>query len=183
MEYISNVLIKPHSIAVFNHHCCVSDESLNGFVWFDLCSNLIIGRVVSFPEGAGIAELSNPKGITFDAKKFLYIPDSGNDRISIMDEQLSIKLVFSGTFPSPQDVKIMNEITYVLASNPWSCIHVFTLNGTPIRTIISSKQDFSLQLSSAFQDICSFLTEVQTELVCSHLMVSRFVKLETIFFR
>ena len=143
MEFGNNVLIKPHSIAVFNHHCCVSDESLNGIVWFDLCSSFMIGKVVSFPEGAGTAELSKPKGIAFDAKKFLYIADSGNDRISILDEQLSIKLVFSGTFQSPQDVKIMNEIIYVLDCNPWSCIHVFTLSGTPIRSIISSKRDYS----------------------------------------
>ena len=74
----------------------------------------------------------------------MYITDSGNDRISILDEQLSIKLVFSGAFQSPLDVKIMNEIIYVIDSNPWSCIHVFTLSGTPIRSIISSKRDFSL---------------------------------------
>ena len=94
IEFGSNVLIKPHSLAVFNHHCCVSDKSLNGILCgFHLFRNLMVGKVVSFPEGAGTAELSKPKGIAFDAKKFLYIADSGNDRISILDEQLSIKLV------------------------------------------------------------------------------------------
>ena len=34
----------------------MSYESLNGIVWFDLCSNLIVGKVASFPEGAGTAE-------------------------------------------------------------------------------------------------------------------------------
>ena len=51
MEFGSNVLIKSHSIAVFNHHCCVSDESLDGIVWFDLYSNFLVWNVVSFPEG------------------------------------------------------------------------------------------------------------------------------------
>ena len=143
VEFGSNVLIKPNSIAVFNHHCCVSDESLNGIVRFDLSNNFMVGKVASFPKGSSTAELSQPKGIDFDAGCSLYIADSGNDRITILDEKLAIRMVFNCAFQSPQDVKVMKEIIYVLDCNPLSSIHVFTLSGTSIRSIISSGRDIT----------------------------------------
>ena len=141
MEFGSNVLSKPHSIAVFENYCCVSDEALNGVVRFDLCSNLMTGKVAAFPEGNGTGELSKPKGMGFDRKKFLYLADSGNDRICILDEKLLIRMVFNAAFQSPQDVKIAKGIIYVLDCNASSCIHIFALSGTPIGSIISSQRD------------------------------------------
>ncbi|KAI6647279.1 Cell surface protein [Oopsacas minuta] len=142
MEFGHDFLVKPISIAVRDGFCCITDEGLNGVVKYKLFENLLTKDIASFPQGSGHGELSGPKGLDFDSNFCIYIADSGNNRVCILDpNMIFLKGIFEGIFQSPQDVKIINEIIYVLDRSSLNCLHSFTQSCNPVQSVISPKND------------------------------------------
>ena len=136
-EFGQNVLERPVAIATCEDSCFVIDEALNAVVKYRLSDYVIIGSR-RYRMGSHFGEMSQPKGLDSDSREFLFIADSGNNRVCMLDSSLLfVKILFDGKLQSPQDVKIIDGNIYVLDRNPVNCLHSFTRSGIPIQSVIS----------------------------------------------
>ena len=136
-EFGQNVLERPVSIAICEDFCYICDEALNAVVKYRLSDYTLVASR-RYRVGAKFGEMSLPRGLDSDSREFLFIADSGNNRVCMLDSSLLfVKLLFEGILESPQDVKIIDNNIYVLDRNPLSCLHSFTRAGIPIQSVIS----------------------------------------------
>ena len=89
-------------------------------------------------EGNGELEFDYPFGLTInESNGDIYICDCNNNRIQILNQDLSFKYQFGkDTLESPHDVKLSKEYIFILdESNP--CLHLFNYNHILQRSVIS----------------------------------------------
>ena len=127
MYYPRGVAIYEDIILITQSNDCILNYQLNGkFV-------SRIGR-----QGRGELEFINLFGLTIDESNGdIYICDYNNNRIQILNNDLSFKSQFGNdTLKSPRDVKLSKEYIYVLdESNP--CLHLFSYNHILQKSVIS----------------------------------------------
>ena len=112
-------------ISHFNH--CILNYQLNG---------KFISRIGK--QGKGELEFDYPFGLTIiESNGDIYICDSNNNRIQILNQDFSFKFQFGkDTLKSPRDVKLSKEYIFVLdESNP--CLHLFSYNHILQKSVIS----------------------------------------------
>ena len=69
---------------------------------------------------------------------FIYIPDNNNNRICIFTKVLEkIKIIQFDGITSPIDMKFTNDLMYVLSNTDKYCIHVCTLSGDRIESLVT----------------------------------------------
>ena len=88
--------------------------------------------------GTGEKEFSYPTGLTIDESNGdIYVCDSGNNRIQILNKEFSFKSQFGkDILKSPRDAKLSKEYIFVLdESNP--CLHLFSYNHILQKSVIS----------------------------------------------
>ena len=114
-------------ILITQDNNCILNYQLNG---------KFISRIGR--QGRGKLEFNFPFGLTIDESNGdIYICDSNNNRIQILNSDFSFKSQFGkDTLIDPRDVKLSNEYIYVLdASNP--CLHLFNYNHILQKSVIS----------------------------------------------
>ena len=127
MYYPIGVAIYEDRILITQGNDCILNYTLNGkFI-------SMIGR-----QGRGELEFRLPFGLTIDESiGDIYICDYNNNRIQILNNDLSFKSQFGNdTLKYPRDVKLSKEYIYVLdESNP--CLHLFNYNHILQKSVIS----------------------------------------------
>ena len=127
MYYPIGVAIYEDRILITQDDNCILNYQLNGkFV-------SRIGR-----KGRGELEFNNLDSLTIDESNGdIYICDSNNNRIQILNKDFSFKSQFGNdTLIFPRDVKLSKEYIYVLdESNP--CLHLFNYNHILQKSVIS----------------------------------------------
>ena len=134
MKWPKGVAICGDKILITQGNNCILNYQLNGkFV-------SRIGR-----QGRGELEFNFPFGLTIDESNGdIYICDRNNNRIQILNSDLSFKSQFGNdTLKDPRDVKLSKEYIYVLdESNP--CLHLFSYNDILQKSVISRGIGMSL---------------------------------------
>ena len=134
MKWPKGVAICGDKILITQGNNCILNYQLNGkFV-------SRIGR-----QGRGELEFNFPFGLTIDESNGdIYICDRNNNRIQILNSDLSFKSQFGNdTLKDPLDVKLSKEYIYVLdESNP--CLHLFCYNHILQKSVISRGIGMSL---------------------------------------
>ena len=127
MNYPIGVAICGDRILVTQDNNCILNYQLNG---------KFLSRIGK--QGRGELEFNFPFSLTIDESNGdIYICDRNNNRIQILNSDLSFKSQFGNdTLKDPRDVKLSKEYIYVLdASNP--CLHLFNYNHILQKSVIS----------------------------------------------
>ena len=131
-----SVLSLPYGILVHGDSVYVTDYNHCALFNFSLSDFSLIERVGK--KGSGKEEFRSPRQLAISPHQLLYVADTDNNRIQI----LSCNLTFQNslrhqTLSHPVDVKV--SVNQILVLSNWDnpCVHLFTLSGQKVRSIIT----------------------------------------------
>ena len=140
-EYIDRFceeqVIQPFGIAISeDNNVFVSDFGSHCVYKFKLPKFQLVTKVGKL--GTGVNEFSSPNYLTVTTDRSVLVADHGNDRMVVMDTNLKHKrYIKHQTMTRPTDVKVNNNKVYILSSRDSPCLHVFSLTGEKIRSLIT----------------------------------------------
>ena len=122
----------------------VSDTWLHCVYKFKLPTFQSVSKVGK--EGNGVGEFLYPCNLTV-TDGCVYVADRDNHRVAVMDTELKHRNYLTHqTMTSPYDVKVNNNKVYVLSYKDSPCLHVFSLTGEKIRSLITCDKDGNAQV-------------------------------------
>ena len=102
----------------------------------DLAHLRLVARQGS--RGSGLGQFDEPRQLSISTIGDVYIADTDNNRIQILDCSLQPKgEVTHQSMHRPYDVKYTPEEIYALSSDDSPCVHVFNHTGHKIRSLIT----------------------------------------------
>ena len=124
-------------IAIHGNNLYVTDVEVSAVFHLKIEPELfMVARLGS--RGSDIGQFGFPNQICSSANGDLYIADTSNDRIQILDGSLHpIRNVTHPSINEPNDVKLTAEEMFVISSVEFPCVHVFTHSGDKIRSLIT----------------------------------------------
>ena len=140
-EYIDRFCVgqvnRPCGIAISeDNNVFVSDPGSHCVYKFKLPKFQLVTKVGKY--GTGVNEFIYPHYLTVTTDRSVLVADYDNDRIVVMDTDLKHKrYIEHQTMTYPRDVKVNNNKVYILSSQDSPCLHVFSLNGEKIRSLIT----------------------------------------------
>ena len=125
----------PFGILTFENNVYVTDYGYHALLKFTLPEFELVKRVGN--KGYGREEFQYPRNIAISPNNLICVADHYNNRIQILD----LDLIFQGalqhrTMVSPVDIKFSATRMYVLSSKNNPCVHIFTLTGEKIGSIV-----------------------------------------------
>ena len=146
-EYIKSfgkeLFITPWGISIHNDNLYVSDGNSHKVFYFKLPDTKLIQQVGKY--GTGNLEFKDPRQLFISQVGDVYVCDQSNNRIQVLNSKLKFEMFFKhDSMTRPIDIKLTEKLMYVLSSVDNPCLHVFTLTGDKIRSILSRGE--SLQL-------------------------------------
>ena len=151
-EYIDSVCERqsgyPSGIAISGDNAFVSDTGLHCVFKFKFPTFISVSKVGK--RGTGVGEFRNPLSLTV-ADGYVYVADRDNNRIAVMSTELQhSNYITHQTMTSPCDVKVNNNKLYVLSDTDSPYLHVFSLTGEKIRSLITRDEDGNAQMRRCF---------------------------------
>ena len=140
MEYPKGLTICGDRILITQGH--ISSSQRHNILNYQL-NGEFVSRIGKY--GRNENEYSSPFGLTFDESSgYIFICDSGNDRIQILSKEFNFISQFgAGKLLSPRDIKLSLECIVVLdKSTP--CIHLFDYNYNLERSVLSKGEGMDL---------------------------------------
>ena len=128
-----------HGIGVHGNNVYVTDIKICAVFHFKIEAEFrLVARLGS--RGTGLRQFNYPCGLTVSTNGDVYVADSLNHRINILNSSLDpIRDFKHPSIQNPNDVKLTAEEMYVLCQNTPS-IHVFSHTGLFLRSFITSVQ-------------------------------------------
>ena len=109
-------------------------------------------------EGSGIGEFMGPRQLDISNEGGLFVADYGNNRVQILNGNFQYKRHISHhSMLKPFDVKLTPDEVYVLGESPEQsthCIHIFTLMGEKLQSIILTGIPNSMHCRGLCVDTC-----------------------------
>ena len=136
----------PHGIAIHRDNLYVTDRAAHAVLKFKL--EVVMRFVTKLANPIfGVQRFNSPCGLSVSVKGDVFIADSDNNRIQILDDSLHIqRSITHETMKHPRDVKLTPDEAYVLCEvSP--CILVFSHAGEKLRSLIS--RGMGMQIGSA----------------------------------
>ena len=129
-------LSEPYGIATHGdsvYVSCWGDDTVSKFSLTELCRVRRIGS-----EGSDNGQFDFPIQLTTDLIGRVFIADNWNDRICIHDPDLNhLRNITHPSMSEPYDVKVSRDRLYVLCSRSNPCMHVLTLEGDKLHSLIT----------------------------------------------
>ena len=123
----------------------VSDRGLDCLYKFKLPKFQLVTKVGK--RGPGVNEFIFPNHLTVTTDKSVLVSDCRNDRIVVMDTDLKHKrYIKHQTMTHPTDVKVNNNKVYILSDRDSPCLHVFSLTGEKLRSLITRDYEGNAQV-------------------------------------
>ena len=140
-EYINHFgsqhLINPYGILIHNENIYVTDTVQHAIFQFKLRDLTLIKRAGK--EGSGKEELFSPQQLAISPNKQVYVADCFNHRLQILSQNLTFQSTLRHeTMTAPSDIKFTNNEIIVLSCRDDTCIHIFTLEGEKLRSMITN---------------------------------------------
>ena len=138
-EYIDRFCegqVDPYGIAISENNVFVSDWGSHCVYKFTLPRFQLVTKVGK--AGTGVREFNSPRYLSVTTDRSVLVADCGNDRIVVMNTDLKHKrYIKHRTMTRPNDVKVNNNKLYVLSTQDSPCLHVFSLTGEKISSLIA----------------------------------------------
>ena len=134
---------------------CHGDDTVNKFSLTELCLVRRIGG-----RGSDNGQFKSLRQLTTDPIGRVYIADSGNNTICIHDPDLNhLRNITLPSMSQPHDVKVSRDRLYVLCPNNNPCLHVLTLEGDKLHSLITCGEgmDESYPLFFCFDSLNNFV--------------------------
>ncbi|KAI6653315.1 hypothetical protein LOD99_3839 [Oopsacas minuta] len=139
-EYLKQLgvgeLDKPYGLAIHAdslYVSCWGDHTVNKY----RLTNMSLVRWVG-GKGSNKGQFDFPRQLTTDQIGHVFVADTNNDRISVYGAHLNyIRDITHQSIYRPYDVKVSSDRVYVLCPNTNSCMHVLTLEGMQLNTLIT----------------------------------------------
>ena len=129
-------LSEPRGIAIHGDSVYVScwrDDTVSKFSLTVLCLVRRIGGI-----GSDNGQFLSPRQLTTDPIGRVFIADYGNNRICIHDPDLNhLRNITHPSMSEPTDVKVSRDRLYVLCPDNNPCLHVLTLEGDKLHSLIT----------------------------------------------
>ena len=133
----------PYGILVVEDRVYVTDRGLHKLSMYSIPDYQMISQVGEL--GSGSEQFDYPHNLSLSPDKHIYVADNMNDRLQVLDCNLHFQGYFRhNSVVKPLDVKFNNSQLFVLTDDS-PCLHMFTLSGEFIRSIIT--RGFCLQMS------------------------------------
>ena len=147
-EYINRVcerqVCNPSGIAISGDNVFVSDTDLYFIFKFKFPTFISVSKVGKM--GTGVGKFRYPESLTV-SDGYVYVADRDNNRITVMSPGLQhSNYITHLTMTRPSDVKVNNNQLYVLSDTDSPCLHVFSLTGEKIRSLITRDRDGNAQV-------------------------------------
>ena len=102
-------------------------------------------------KGSGVREFNSPRYFTVTADRSVLVADCNNSRIVVMDTDLKHKYYITHqTMTRPNDVNVNNNKLYILSTHDSPCLHVFSLTGEKIRSLITRNFEGNAQVRKCY---------------------------------
>ncbi|KAI6646777.1 RING finger protein nhl-1-like, partial [Oopsacas minuta] len=142
-EYLNQLgvgqLSKPWGIAIHGENVyvsCLGDHTINQLTLTDMSIVRKIGG-----KGSNNGQFKYPRQLTTDPIGHVFIADTDNNRISIHDTDLNhLRNITHQSMSGPVDVKVSRDRVYVLCPYNNPCMHVLTLEGDKLHSLITKGQ-------------------------------------------
>ena len=138
-EFLSQLgvgqLSNPSSVAIHGDSLYVSceDHTVSKFSLNEMCCVRRIGG-----QGSDNGQFHDPAQLTIDPIGRVFIADTANDRICIHDPDLNhLRNITHESMSDPTNVKVSRDCLYVLCPDTNPCMHVLTLEGDKIYSLIT----------------------------------------------
>ena len=146
-EYIKSfgteLFMNPWGIAIQDDNLYVSDVNNHKVFYCKLPDMKLIQQVGKY--GTGNLEFKYPRQLFISQVGDVFVCDKSNNRIQILNSILEFKIIFKHhSMTCPVDIKLEEELMYVLTSVDNPCLHVFTQTGDKIRSILSRGENLQL---------------------------------------
>ena len=129
-------LSRPYGIAIHGdsvYVSCYGDHTVSKFSLTELCRVRRIGG-----EGLNNGQFDCPCQLTTDSIGCVFIADTENNRICIHGPDLNhLRNITHKSMSYPYDVKVSRDRLYVLCSGDNPCLHVLTLEGDKLHSLIA----------------------------------------------
>ena len=140
---------QPWGIAIHRDKLYVTDTGVYAVFQFKIEVDIrLVAKLGS--QGSGIGQFNDPRGLTVSTNGDVFVADSSNNRIQILDDSLHFQREITHlTMEHPLDVKVTPDEVYVLCYvSP--CIFVFSHAGEKIRQLITRGiMDMGMQIGYA----------------------------------
>ena len=126
----------PHGIAIHRDNLYVTVTEAHALFRFKIEADMrLVAKLGS--QGSGMGQFDYPQGLTVSPNGDVFVADSGNNRIQVLDDSLHFqRLVTHETMERPRDVKLTPDEVYVLCDvSP--CVLVFSHAGEKIRSLVT----------------------------------------------
>ena len=136
----------PYGIAIHRDNLYVTDTGADAVFKFKIAPDIRFVAKLGNPI-FGAQRFLSPLGLSVSAKGDVFVADSDNHRIQVLNDSLHIRRsITHGTMESPSDVKLTPDEVFVLSAfSP--CILVFSHAGEKIRSLVT--QGDGMQIASA----------------------------------
>ena len=140
----------PYGIAISeDNNVFVSDWESHCVYKFTLPKFQLVTKVGKF--GTGVREFRSPRYLSVTTDRSVLVADCSNDRIVMMNTDLKHKrYIKHQTMTRPTDVKVNNNKLYVLSCDDSPCLHVFSLTGEKIRSLITRDDVGNFQVRQCY---------------------------------
>ena len=152
-EFLSQLgvgqLSKPYGIAIHGdsvYVSCEKDHTVSKFSLTEMCRVKRIGG-----KGSNNGQFKYPLQITTDSIDRVFIADRGNSRICMHDQDLNhLRNITHQSMSHPHDVKVSRDRLYILCPYTSPCMHVLTLEGDMIHSLITCGEGMDVLWSIFF---------------------------------
>ena len=143
-RFCKGLISQPYGIAISGDNVFVSDigsDCVHKFTFPAFQYVSMVGR-----RGISGRQFLFPRNLTV-ADGYVYVADNNNNRIAVKSTELEHKnYITHPTMTSPCDVKVNNNKVYVLSDRDSPCLHVFSLSGEKIRSLITRDKDWRVEV-------------------------------------
>ncbi|KAI6654181.1 E3 ubiquitin-protein ligase TRIM71-like [Oopsacas minuta] len=152
-EYLNQLgvgqLICPWGIAIHRENVYVSCWGDNTVSQFTLTDMSLVRKIGG--RGSNNGQFNFPCQLTTDPIGHVFIADRGNSRISVHDTDLNhLRNITHQSMSEPYDVKVSRNRVYVLCPSNNPCMHVLTLEGDKIHSLITCGQGMDVLYPFSF---------------------------------
>ena len=149
-RFCEGLVERPFGIAISgDNDVFVSDGGSHCVYKFKLPKLKLVTKVGK--RGSGVGEFSYPRCITVTTDGSVLVADYDNNRIVEMDTDLRhTRYITHTTMTRPIDVKVNNNKLYVLSDQDSPCLHVFSLTGEKICSLITRDDEGNTQVRECY---------------------------------
>ena len=136
----------PWGIAIHGDNLYVTDIGAQAVFQFKIEADMrLVAKLGS--RGSGVGQFYDPLGLSVSPNGDVFIADSRNDRIQVLDDSLHFqRSITHQTMEYPRDIKLTPDEVFVLC-HVSPCILVFSHAGEKIRSLVT--QGVGMQIGSA----------------------------------